>query len=69
MPSGSLASGFPPEVTLRAVRRYLRFGLSCRAFEELLAERGMKVGPVTFRWVDSAIQLSISTTRAISAEG
>jgi hypothetical protein len=32
---------FPPEVFLVAVRWYLRFGLSYRDVEELLAERGV----------------------------
>ena len=31
---------FPPEVILIAVRWYLRYGLSYRDLEELLAERG-----------------------------
>ena len=34
---------FPPEVTLVAVRWYLRYGLSYRDVEELLAERGIAV--------------------------
>ena len=34
---------FPPEVILLAVRWYLRFGLSYRDLEELLAERGIEV--------------------------
>ena len=35
-----------------AVRWYLRFGLSYRDLEELLAERGVEVDHVTlFRWV------------------
>ena len=35
-----------------AVRWYLRFGLSYRDLEELLAERGVNVDQVTlFRWV------------------
>ena len=35
-----------------AVRWYLRFGLSYRDLEELLAERGVDVDHVTlFRWV------------------
>jgi transposase-like protein len=34
---------FPPEVILLAVRWYLRFGLSYRDLEELLAERGIDV--------------------------
>jgi IS6 family transposase len=43
---------FPPEVILLAVRWYLRYGLSFRDLEELLAERGIEVDHVTlFRWV------------------
>ena len=43
---------FPPEIILLAVRWYLRFGLSYRDVEELLAERGVEVDHVTiFRWV------------------
>jgi hypothetical protein len=43
---------FPPEVITLAVRRYLRFGLSYRDVEELLAERGIEVDHVSiFRWV------------------
>jgi len=43
---------FPPEVIALAVRWYLRFGLSYRDVEELLAERGVKVDHVTvYRWV------------------
>jgi hypothetical protein len=34
---------FPPEVIVLAVRWYLRFGLSYRDVEELLAERGIEV--------------------------
>jgi transposase-like protein len=33
---------FPPEVISVAVRWYLRYGLSYRDVEELLAERGVK---------------------------
>src|SRR4029453_14306944 len=36
---------FPPEVITLAVRWYLRFGLSYRDVEELLAERGLRVVP------------------------
>jgi IS6 family transposase len=39
--------GFPPEVILLAVRFYLRYGLSYRDVEELLAERGIDVDHVT----------------------
>ena len=43
---------FPPEIILVAVRWYLRFGLSYRDVEELLAERGVEVDHVTiYRWV------------------
>ena len=42
---------FPPEVITLAVRWYLRFGLSYRDVEELLAERGIEVDHVTiYRW-------------------
>jgi transposase-like protein len=43
---------FPPDVIVLAVRWYLRFGLSYRDVEELLAERGIEVDHVTVsRWV------------------
>ena len=43
---------FPPEVISVAVRWYLRYGLSCRDVEELLAERAVTVDDVTiYRWV------------------
>jgi transposase, IS6 family len=43
---------FPPDVIVLAVRWYLRFGLSYRDVEELLAERGIEVDHVTiYRWV------------------
>jgi len=43
---------FPPEVITLAVRWFLRFGLSYRDVEELLAERGTEVDHVTiYRWV------------------
>jgi hypothetical protein len=42
---------FPPEVTVLAVRWYLRFSLSYRDVEELLAERWIEVDHVTvYRW-------------------
>jgi hypothetical protein len=41
-----------PEVITVAVRWYLRYGLSYRDLEELLAERGVEVDHVSvFRWV------------------
>src|SRR5215208_1849311 len=43
---------FPSNVIVLAVRWYLRFGLSYRDLEELLAERGIQVDHVTiYRWV------------------
>jgi transposase-like protein len=43
---------FPPEVIVVAVRWYLRYCLSYRGVEELLAERGVEVDHVTvYRWV------------------
>src|SRR3954470_15478565 len=40
-------SGFPAEVIVVAVRWYLRYGLSYRDVEELLAERRIEVDHVT----------------------
>src|SRR5271165_7576338 len=46
---------FEPEVILLAVGWYLRFSLSYREVEELLAERGLSVDHVTvWRWVSGA---------------
>jgi transposase-like protein len=43
---------FPPDVITLAVRWYLRFALSYRDVEELLAERGIEVDHTTvYRWV------------------
>ena len=43
---------FPPEVITLAVRWYVRYSLSYRDVEELLAERGIEVDHTTlFRWV------------------
>jgi transposase-like protein len=43
---------FPAEVIVVAVRWYLRYGLSYRDVEELLAERGIEIDHVTvYRWV------------------
>ena len=41
--SGFAGFRFPPEVIMVAVRWYLRYGLSYRDVEELLAERGITV--------------------------
>src|SRR5437016_11900699 len=51
-PSAFAGFRFPPEVIILAVRWYLRYGLSYRDVEELLAERGITVDHVTiYRWV------------------
>ncbi len=43
---------FPAEVILWAVRWYLRFGISYRDLEAMLADRGVAVDHVTlYRWV------------------
>src|SRR3954465_10625530 len=50
--SGFAGFRFPPELIVLAVRWYLRYGLSYRDVEELLAERGVAVDHVTiYRWV------------------
>jgi transposase, IS6 family len=55
--SGSSAPAgyrFPREVIAVAVRWYLRYALSYRDVEELLAERGIEVDHVTvYRWVQT----------------
>jgi hypothetical protein len=43
--SGFASSCFPPEGIMVAVRWYLRYGLSYRDVEELLAERGNRRQP------------------------
>ena len=55
---------FPPEVILLAVRWYLRYGLSYRDLEELLAERGIEVDHVRlYRWVRRFTPLIIDAAR------
>ncbi len=63
--SGSFAGfRFPPEVILLAVRWYLRYGLSYRDLEELLAERGIEVDHVTlYRWVQRFTPLIVEAAR------
>src|SRR3954449_10576025 len=64
MPSGFTGFRFPPEVILLAVRWYLRYGLSYRDLEELLAERGIEVDHVTlYRWVQRFTPLMIDAAR------
>jgi transposase-like protein len=51
-------------VVLLAVRWYLRYGLSYRDVEELLAERGIDVDHVTiYRWVQRFTPLVIDSAR------
>jgi transposase-like protein len=55
---------FPPDVIVVAVRWYLRFGLSYRDVEELLAERGVEVDHVTvYRWVQRFMPLLAEAAR------
>jgi transposase, IS6 family len=55
---------FPPDVIVVAVRWYLRFGLSYRDVEELLAERGIEVDHVTvYRWVQRFTPLLAEAAR------
>ena len=55
---------FPPDVIVLAVRWYLRYGLSYRDVEELLAERGVDVDHVTiYRWVQRFTPLLIDAAR------
>jgi transposase-like protein len=63
--TGSFAGfRFPPEVIVLAVRWYLRFGLSYRDLEELLAERGIEVDHVTlYRWVQRFTPLIVEAAR------
>ena len=65
---GSVSSAFagfrfPPEVILLAVRWYLRYGLSYRDVEELLAERGVEVDHVTALPVGAAVHPAARSTR------
>ena len=65
-PHSSSFAGFryPPEVILVAVRWYLRYALSYRDVEELLAERGIEVDHVTiYRWVQRFTPLLIDAAR------
>ena len=57
---------FPPEVITLAVRWYLRYGLSYRDLEELLAERGVEVDHVTvYRWVQRFTPLFADAARPL----
>jgi transposase-like protein len=66
IPARSTFAGFrfPPDVIVLAVRWYLRFGLSYRDVEELLAERGVEVDHVTvYRWVQRFTPLLAEAAR------
>jgi transposase-like protein len=55
---------FPPDVIVLAVRWYLRFALSYRDVEELLAERGIEVDHTTvYRWVQRFAPLLADAAR------
>jgi len=55
---------FPPDVIVLAVRWYLRFGLSYRDVEQLLAERGIEADHVTvYRWVQRCTPLLAEAAR------
>ena len=55
---------FPPDVIVLAVRWYLRFALSYRDVEELVAERGVEVDHVTiYRWVQRFTPLLAEAAR------
>jgi transposase, IS6 family len=55
---------FPPDVITVVVRWYLRYNLSYRDVEELLAERGIIVDHVTiYRWVQRFTPLLIDAAR------
>jgi hypothetical protein len=62
--SGFAGFRFPSEVIMVAVRWYLRYGLSYRDVEELLAERGIAVDHVTiYRRVQRFTPLLIEAAR------
>ena len=66
VPSRSAFTGFrfPVEVIVLVVRWYLRYGLSYRDIEELLAERGVEVDHVTiYRWVQRFTPLFADAAR------
>jgi transposase, IS6 family len=63
-PSAFHGFRFPPEIIVLAVRWYLRYGLSYRDVEELLAERGIEVDHVTvYRWVQRFTPLLADAAR------
>jgi IS6 family transposase len=71
MPGSSSAPAgyrFPREVSAVEVRWYLRYGLSYRDVEELLAERGVSGDHVTvYRWVQRFTPEFIDSRPALPA--
>jgi IS6 family transposase len=64
--SASAGFRFPTESITVAVRWYLRYGLSYRDVEELLAERGVEVDHVTvYRWVQRFTPLFADAARPL----
>jgi transposase-like protein len=64
-PSAPVGYRFPREVIAVAVRWYLRYGLSYRDVEELMAERCIDVDHVTiYRWLQTFTPESIDAARA-----
>jgi len=61
---------FSPDVIMVTVRWYLRYSLSYRDVEELLAERGITVDHVTvFRWVQRCHRTGNTTQHPTRADG
>jgi IS6 family transposase len=62
--SGFVGFRFPSDVIMMAIRWYLRYSLSYRDVEELLAERGIEVDHVTiYRWVQRFTPMLIDAAR------
>ena len=58
---------FEAEIIVLCVRWYLRFGLSLRNLEELMAERNLNVDYVTiWRWVQRAMHPNSTASAAES---
>jgi putative transposase len=58
---------FPPEIIQHAIWLYIRFTLSFRDVEDLLAERGIMVSYETVRrWDVALLSLSVSLKSATS---
>jgi transposase, IS6 family len=67
-PSAFCGFRFPPEVITVAVRWYLRYGLSYRDVEELLAEY-CNDHVTVYRWVQRFTPLFADAARPLSAYG